>query len=459
MIKDGCLMKITKSLNKVPKKNPNILARNLNINQAEETSACTFSIESVKTYDRESKNSVSAEEKVQVNSVCMNSLIKVQQHQLLPESNIKADLHSMKSCSSVFNTKPSTPEQFQSHSMNSPIYVQKKRKNEHLAFNTKSKSSPSGSELVLVSTTIPSVNHVSDMEMSSTVDCLPMLDDWEDMVLLPASQPEQNTDRIPPISGTDLDISFNSGERWMSLKESKMPSTENLEGIKETPQKNETCKSFVYKSPHTTVYNVKQAKDPGLNASTFKLPDCKSHTFNSVNANASHYSALGKQPLLGGTKRNSSNLPAFPPAKKQTFIIYEEKPTSLDCSLISSSYKVSPSILTTTVNLQEPWKSGKMTPPLCKCGRRSKRLVVSNNGPNHGKVFYCCPIGKYQENRKPCDYFKWEQTFQKEKINSIVLSHSTGGVAFSSPKTSHIHDKNLRFSTKYSLRLRPSMRN
>ncbi|KAM6165459.1 ERI1 exoribonuclease 2 isoform 2-T2 [Erethizon dorsatum] len=461
MIRDGCLMKITKSLNKVPKKNPNILARNLNMNQVGETSACNFSIQSPRIYNRESKNSISAQEKVQMNSVCMNSPIKVQQHQLLPESNIKANLHGMKSCSSVLNTKPSTSQgQFQSHSLNSPIYVQKQRKNEHLAFNTKSKSSTCDSELVLVSTTIPSVNHVSDMEMSSTVDCLPMLADWEDVVLLPASQPEQNIDCIPPISDTNLDTSFNSGERLMVLKELKMPSSEKLKGIKETPKKSETSTSFVYKSLHTTVYNVKEAKHPGMDAATFKLPECRSHTFNSINANASHYSALGKHPLLGGTKRNSSNLPAFPPAKKQTFIIHEEKPTSLDCSPVrSSSRKVLPSILTTTLNLQEPWKNGKMTPPLCKCGRRSKRLVVSNNGPNHGKVFYCCPIGKYQENRKPCDYFKWEQTLQKERANSIVLSHSAGGLTFSSPKTSHIHDKNLSFSAKYSLRLRPSMRN
>ncbi|EHB13210.1 Exonuclease domain-containing protein 1, partial [Heterocephalus glaber] len=461
MIRDGCLMKITRCLKQVPKKNPSLLARNLNTNQVGETSTCNFSIQNPRIYDRESKNSVNAQEKIQRNSVCMNSPIKVQQHHLLPENNIKASLHSMKSCSSIFNTKPSTSQgQFQSHSLNSPIYVQKQRKSEHLAFKTKSKSSTHGSALVLVSTTIPSVNHVSDTEMSSTVDCFPMLADWEDVVLLPASQPEENIDCIPPVSDTNLDTSFNSGERLMVLKESKALSPEKLEGIKETPQKFETPQSFVYKSPHTTVYNVKEAKHPGSDASAFKLPQCKSFTLSSANASASHHSVLVKHPLLGGTKRNSSNLPAFPPAKKQAFIIHEEKPISLDCSPVrSSSLKVLPSILTSTVNLQEPWKSGKMTPPLCKCGRRSKRLVVSNNGPNHGKVFYCCPIGKYQENRKRCDYFKWEQTLQKERTNTIVLSHSTGGLTFSSPKTSHTHAKTLSFLTKNSLRLRPSMRN
>lgn len=437
------------------------MARNLNTNEVGQTSAYNFSIQGPGIYDRESKNSVSAQEKVQTNSAGMNSPVKVQQHQLLPESNLKAGLHSMKSCLSVFNTKPSTSQgQFQSHSLNSPIYVQKQRKNEHLEFNTKSKSSTCGSELVLVSTTIPSVNHVSDMKVISAVDCLPMLADWEDVVLLPASQPEQNTDCIPPISDTNLNTSFNSGERLMVLEESKMLNPENLEGIKKMTQKFETSNSVVCKSLHTAVYNVKGAKHPGSDVSTFKLPECRSYTFSSVNDKAFHHSILRKHPLLGGTKRNSSNLPVFPPAKKQTFTIHEEKPTSLNCSSVrSSSRKVLPSVLTTTVNLQEPLKSGKMTPPLCKCGRRSKRLVVSNNGPNHGKVFYCCPIGKYQENRKRCDYFKWEQTLQKERTNSIVLSHSTGGLTFGSSKSSHIPDKNLSFSTENSLRLRPSMRN
>ncbi|XP_045398688.1 ERI1 exoribonuclease 2 isoform X1 [Lemur catta] len=459
MIRDGCLMKITRSLNKVStKKNPSILARNVNTNQVEETSACNISMQGPSVYDREPKNTINSHEKVQMESICTNSPIQVQQDQLQVKT-VKAGLHNVKSCLSLPNTKSSTSlGQLQSPTLNSSIYMQKQRKNEHLTFNTKSKSSI-GSELVLVSTTISSVNHVSDMEMSSALDCLPILTDWEDIVLLPAFQPEQNVDCTIPIS--DSDTSFNSGERLMVLKESEKLNCENLGGIEETPQKSETSKSIVYKSLHTTIYNIKQAKDPDSDVFAFKLPENKSSTFNSVNANAAHPLVLGKYPLLlGGTKRNPSNSPDFPPAKKQTFSIHEEKPTSSDCPpKRSSSRKVLPSILMSTVNLQEPCKSGKMTPPLCKCGRRSKRLVVSNNGPNHGKVFYCCPIGKYQENRKCCGYFKWEQTLQKERANRVVLSHSTEGLTFSSPETSHIHDRNLSFSTKNSLRLRPSMRN
>ncbi|XP_008571603.1 PREDICTED: ERI1 exoribonuclease 2 isoform X2 [Galeopterus variegatus] len=462
MIRNGCQMKITRSLNKVPtKKNPNILSRNMNTNQVEETSACNSSIQDLSIYDREPKNAINSNGKVQMRSVYVNP-INVQQDQLQLKNNIKAGLHNDKSCLSLFNTKPSTSlGQLQSPTLNSPIYMQKQRKNKHLAFNTKSKSSTTGSELVLVSTTIPSANQVSNMEMDSAFACLPMLADWEDVALLPASQPEQNIDCVLPSSDSNLDTSFNSRERLMVLKESEMLSHEIFGGIEETFKKSETSKSIVYKSPQTTIYNVKEAKDPGSDISAFKLPERTSSTFNSVNANVSHPSVLGKHPfLLGSTKRNPSSPPAFPPAKKQTFTIHEEKPTSSNCSPIrSSSWKVLPSILTSVANLQEPWKTGKMTPPLCKCGRRAKRLVVSNNGPNHGKVFYCCPIGKYQENRKCCGYFKWEQILQKERANNIVLSHSTGEFTFNSPETSHIRDRSLSVSAKNSLRLRPSMRN
>lgn len=379
----------------------------------------------------------------------VNSPLKVQQDQFQLKSNVKAGLHNAKSYLSLFNTKSSTSvEQLPSASLNTPM--QKHIRNEHLAFSTKSKSSAIGSELVLVSTTISSVNHVSDMEMSSALDCLPMLADWEDVALLPASQPEQSIDYIPSISDSNLDISFNSIERLMVLKE----------GTEETPQKSGTSKSVVYESPHITIYHVEEAKDPDSDVSDFKLPECKSSSFNSVNATVSHPSVLGKYPhLLGSTKSNLSSPLSFPPAKKQTLTVHEEKPTSSDGSPVRNcSRKVLPSILASTVNLQEPWKSGKMTPPLCKCGQRSKRVVVSNNGPNHGKVFYCCPVGKYQENRKCCGYFKWEQTLQKERANSRVLSHSPRGVTFSSPEVSHICNRNVNFS-KNSLRLRPSMRN
>lgn len=450
MIRDGCLMKITRSLNKVlTKRNPKILVRNLGTDQAEEASACNTSIQGPSVHQKEPKSTVNTQENAQTNLVCVNSSIKDQL-----QLKTKSGLYNIKCGLAPSTSKPST-----SPTLNPPLFMQKQRISEQFAPNDTSRSSALNSNLVLVSTTIPSVNVVSDGEVGSTVDCLPMLTEWEDVVLLPASQAEQDKDCVPHVSNTNVETSFNSGERSIVLEEPETLSYENFDDLKETPQNFETPKSIVYKSPHSTVYNVKEAKHPSSDASAFKLPECKPFTINSLTANASHPSVLRKQSLLlGGTKRNSSSPPAFPRAKKQTFTIHDEKSASSTCSPGTSSRKVLSSVLTSTVNLQEPWESGKMTPPLCKCGRRSKRLVVSNNGPNHGKAFYCCPVGKFQEDRKCCSYFKWEQTLQKERANSRALSRSSG-LTFSSPETSHIHDRNLSFPIKNSLRLRPSMRN
>lgn len=84
-----------------------------------------------------------------------------------------------------------------------------------------------------------------------------MLADWEDVALLPASQPEQNIYCIPRVSDSNVDTSLNSGEKVMVLEESEMLSHENFGGTEETPEKSVTSKSIVYKSPHTTIYNIK----------------------------------------------------------------------------------------------------------------------------------------------------------------------------------------------------------
>uniref|UniRef100_A0A672YIP9 ERI1 exoribonuclease 2 n=1 Tax=Sphaeramia orbicularis TaxID=375764 RepID=A0A672YIP9_9TELE len=63
----------------------------------------------------------------------------------------------------------------------------------------------------------------------------------------------------------------------------------------------------------------------------------------------------------------------------------------------------------------------KITAPFCSCGRRAKRQVVSNGGPNQGRWFYCCPVrhsgGTCGRIQKGCEFFKWE---------SAVDGHSTG---------------------------------
>ncbi|XP_030636170.1 ERI1 exoribonuclease 2 [Chanos chanos] len=55
----------------------------------------------------------------------------------------------------------------------------------------------------------------------------------------------------------------------------------------------------------------------------------------------------------------------------------------------------------------------RVTSPLCACGQRARRRTVGNGGPNHGRVFFCCPVPKRGAERGPktgCDFFKWEST-------------------------------------------------
>ncbi|XP_049576598.1 ERI1 exoribonuclease 2 [Syngnathus scovelli] len=72
--------------------------------------------------------------------------------------------------------------------------------------------------------------------------------------------------------------------------------------------------------------------------------------------------------------------------------------------------------------------TGKVTSPLCHCGRRAKSLRVSNGGPNQGKGFYCCAgrrSGGGEETgptqNKRCHFFQWESALKSRW--SISTSH------------------------------------
>ena len=54
----------------------------------------------------------------------------------------------------------------------------------------------------------------------------------------------------------------------------------------------------------------------------------------------------------------------------------------------------------------QPFNGGKLTPPLCKCGKRAKRKIVTSPGPNHGRPFFSCPGGR----GSGCQYFRWESS-------------------------------------------------
>lgn len=69
---------------------------------------------------------------------------------------------------------------------------------------------------------------------------------------------------------------------------------------------------------------------------------------------------------------------------------------------------------------------GKITPPLCGCGRRAKRKVVCSPGPNEGKPFYVCPCSRGNDRKQGCNYFKWENRTADSPSNAKPLLSDYG---------------------------------
>ncbi|XP_010216391.1 PREDICTED: ERI1 exoribonuclease 2-like [Tinamus guttatus] len=308
-----------------------------------------------------------------------------------------------------------------------------------------------GAGLVLVSTTISSVN-VSDEDISTSSDCLALLTDWEDVALIPESQCQQSADCLQFEDDLRTDHLTASEETTISKVSAVISS--DLQSLEKTVVPVEPQKSIIYKSPDTTIYNVGRAQRQPSSFSAFKLPSAK------VNATSLQSAVTGNDSTSSeAPKRRPMSPKMFPPAKKQSFAIYEEKNACFNHSLplrSSNLSRVSPAILNSTVNLNQSVraaKNKKPTPPLCNCGRRAKRLYVSNSGPNHGKAFFCCPVGKHEGKKKGCGYFKWEYTFLKEKSSNVppVNTNTLTSLGLSSSTSGNSSNK------KY-LHLRPSMR-
>ncbi|PIO34074.1 hypothetical protein AB205_0202610 [Aquarana catesbeiana] len=247
---------------------------------------------------------------------------------------------------------------------------------------------------VLFSTTIMSVNDVSGMEVDSSSD-LSILADWEEAAVIADSQEEQSVGSgeneesvLPPVDSLSASVL-----RLDDDKPNLQPNTKSIPCHPSTLN----SKSVVYRSPDTTIYNVSLKKQVSNN-SKFKLP-----------------TALSNKPV------------------PQT-------------------------VLNSTVNLSSnnrPTKLTRITAPMCNCGRRAKKLTVSNGGPNQGRVFYSCAIRKRDNDGKGCSYFKWEDTLLKEKSldSSSILSSSRISVTSNTSLASSVCSE-----TRNTFKLRPSLR-
>ncbi|KAF1518666.1 ERI1 exoribonuclease 2, partial [Eudyptes sclateri] len=458
LICDGCVLKVTKSLDKAHLKN-NLISRTLTINFTDKTPLGGNSRPETFRDGTCETNSLAETNHNGIAGIKINSNVQTEEQQttcidssadvhVVTRTKLQAQAQSSLAASTDRFLVPLEQAQ-QSHSTVSTGMQQGLSNGQPLSTARYSLPVP-GSGLVLVSTTISSVN-ISNEDISTSSDCLPLLTDWEDVALIPESQYEQNSDCVQFKEDSSTDILTVFEEKTIS-KQLAVISSDN-QSLEKTVVPVEPLKSIVYKGPDTTVYDVGTVQRQTSNFSAFKLPSAKVNAISAQSALTGNCSTPSEVP-----KRKPSSPKMFPPAKKQSFAIYHEKTASFDHSLplrSSNMPKASPAVLNSTVNLNQSVravKNGKPTPPLCNCGRRAKKLCVSNAGPNHGKAFFCCPVGKHEGSKKGCGYFKWEYALLKEKSNGLTLNAD----ALTSLGT---HARNLgNSSSKKYICLRPSMR-
>ncbi|NWH40919.1 ERI2 exoribonuclease, partial [Chloropsis hardwickii] len=462
LICDGCVLKVTKSLDKAHQKR-NLISRTLTVNVTDKTPVGSKSRPETSRDGTCETKSLAENKHNNIAGNKINSNVQPGEQQItctdpsgdvcvVPSSSSRNEFHAQsQSSSAAFPDRfpvplglaqpwprPASTGIQQGLSIGQPL-------------RTARPSLPvQGPGLVLVSTTIPSVT-LSTGDISTSSECLSLLTDWEDVALIPESQCEQNSDSVQLKDDSSTDSLMMFEEETIS-EQLAVTSSDN-QSLEESVAPMEPLRSVVYKSPDTTIYNIGTVQRQTSKFSAFKLPFAKGNAVSAHSALIGNYSTPLEAP-----KRKPTSPKTCPPAKKQSFHIYQEKTSSFDHSLplrSSNLPKVSPAVLNSTVNLNESVRAvrnGKLTPPLCNCGRRAKKLSVSNAGPNHGRAFFCCPVGKQGGNKKSCGYFKWEYALLKEKPSGLTFNAD----ALTSLGTVSSNTENS--SNKKYLCLRPSMR-
>ncbi|NXH04020.1 ERI2 exoribonuclease, partial [Loxia leucoptera] len=464
LICDGCVLKVTKSLDKAHQKS-NLISRTLNVNGTDKTPLGSKSRpETSRDGNGTCETKPLAENKHKsIAGIKTNSNLQAGEQQLtctdpsadvcvVPSSSSRTQFHAQSQSSSA-----ASPDRFpvpmglaQPCPSSAPTGIQRGLSTGQPLRTARPSLPVQGSGLVLVSTTIPSVT-VSSGDISTSSECLSLLTDWEDVALIPESQYEQNSDSVQLKDDSSTDSLSVSEEETIS-KQLAVTSSDN-QSLEESIAPMEPLRSVVYKSPDTTIYNIGTVQRQTSKFSAFKLPSAKGNAVSAQSALIGNYSTPLEAP-----KRKPTSPKTCPPAKKQSFHVYQEKASSFDHSLplrSSNLPRAFPTVLNSTVNLNESVRAvrnGKSTPPLCNCGRRAKKLSVSNAGPNHGRAFFCCPVGKQGANKKSCGYFKWEYALLKEKSSGLTFNADALTSLGSVPSNSE------NSSTKKYWCLRPSMR-
>ncbi|XP_035259762.1 ERI1 exoribonuclease 2 isoform X1 [Anguilla anguilla] len=439
MITDGCLMKVTRSLDRAPLRTKQLFQMNRPAGNVSERSVAEVGIKkrAVKQPKPGHCENKSIENKGKLD-VSSNHESYQYQSFVLP----KTLFHGLSTPVVKGKTSAPTPVS-QLGSKGSPLSVT-------------AASLPKGS-LVLVATTIGCISnaHEADANLNNDPATLPC--EWTETPLLIESEESRSYDDVI------LEDSDTSAAPFMDTFTSQDSNGTQLNTDGSLLNANSShSKQIVFKNSNTTVYSLGKHRPSSSSSGVFKTPLLSDGTLKGKRIPLSNVSCSAKPKVTCGPEKYCGLNTSTP---TRSFTVYKDKDDScfsteprLSSGRLSSvpSLPLSSSVNRTSLHSRGPMK---MTSPLCTCGRRAKRMTVGNGGPNHGRVFFSCPIGKMGSgNKTSCGFFKWESSVLKA-ASRAVASHSLYSIPGTSFASSGKSFCNNSFSPHTNFARRPSLRN
>jgi len=120
------------------------------------------------------------------------------------------------------------------------------------------------------------------------------------------------------------------------------------------------------------------------------------HTMPTPNRMISHVSPVTLLPTSSTPTSDTHVVEETPPEKMAACVT----PTPISSKAV---YNVTPHS-----SMMSMASVHRVTPPMCDCGRRTKRKLVTKTGPSEGKPFYVCPSSSGSNRGRGCGFFKWE---------------------------------------------------
>lgn len=106
---------------------------------------------------------------------------------------------------------------------------------------------------------------------------------------------------------------------------------------------------------------------------------------------------------------------------------------------------------TPTMGSKPATSTMRVTPPLCLCGRRSRRRQVQNCGPNMGRLFFSCSTGQSigtPATRGGCGFFQWESLSNDGFVESNVSDYKPRQFAHLSKSNMPVPHRSLGLQSK-----------